>query len=377
MNDVPHSQYAFEADLSESEIPKPPESRLGLFSRFLILGLGFLVLQLVVGIVVGGGFILYLSETGVLKNLSDRTQMDQLMKDYAVPVTAVTSLPMTVLCFLLCCVCRRYLDKRPWQSMGFRNPCVGGTSGLEFHPDSPLHTGTTAAPCIGVSRRHRKWTAGLPALGIGLIFGLLPIVLSAGVIFAVGGYRLEDTEWSFVSALMVPVLLCLAFTEEILFRGYLLQNFIDEGRSRFGIVFTAVVFWLVHGLNPGAWSSPVICFNLFGAGIILAQAYLLSGNIWYPTILHFGWNAAQGLLLSIPVSGLVFPGIFRLSPMEGSSAWLTGGDFGLEGSVVVSLIQIILICLFAELLRKRQSSRRPESVPTNSAVLRQVDSTER
>ena len=57
-------------------------------------------------------------------------------------------------------------------------------------------------------------------------------------------------------------------------------------------------------LNPNAWSSPLIGVNLFGAGVLLALAYMLSGNIWFPTVVHFAWNFAQGVLLGIPVSGI-------------------------------------------------------------------------
>lgn len=244
--------------------------------------------------------------------------LQQLLDQDVVLAMALSALPVTLLTLVVCVGARRYIDHRTWRSMGFARPAVSGRDGI--------------------------WC--------GFLLGLGTMLAAACVITVLGGYRWHSTEVSAMNLVMIPVLFALAFSEEVLFRGYLLQNLLDEGRTGFGIGFTAVVFWLVHGLNPGAWESPFSSLNLLGAGILLAQAYVISGNIWYPTMLHFGWNAAQGLLLSIPVSGLRLDGVIRLSQANDAPQWLTGGSFGLEGSAVVTLLELMLIGVFAVWMRR-------------------------
>ncbi|MNZ96715.1 hypothetical protein D3C78_1159210 [compost metagenome] len=55
--------------------------------------------------------------------------------------------------------------------------------------------------------------------------------------------------------------------------------------------------------------------------------------------LHFAWNALEGLL-GIPVSGLPAAGLFTVK--ANGAAWLTGGDFGLEGSIVTVILGLVI-----------------------------------
>jgi uncharacterized protein len=157
-----------------------------------------------------------------------------------------------------------------------------------------------------------------------------------------------------------------AFHEEILFRGYLLQNLLDLRRPIFGVLFTSVLFWLVHGLNPAAWSSPFVAINLMLAGVLLALAYLISDNIWFPTAMHFAWNYFQGPILSIPVSGLTMQGLVDLRVNPDAHPYLTGGAFGLEGSAVCAGVQVIVIAILSLVYHGRQ-------MPTDSEPARIAD----
>jgi hypothetical protein len=141
--------------------------------------------------------------------------------------------------------------------------------------------------------------------------------------------------------------------EEILCRGYLLQNLIDIGRPRFGILFSSTIFCLLHAWNPAAGSSPIVAINLFGAGVTLALAYRVSRNIWYPTAAHFGWNFTQGVLFQVPVSGIKTDGLFDVSLVATAHTWLTGGAFGIEGSILATVAEIgMSLVLLRVLLRQ-------------------------
>jgi hypothetical protein len=192
---------------------------------------------------------------------------------------------------------------------------------------------------MGLVRPQRGLTTGIVP---GFLFGMAPIALAALGLWGVGAFQFRGVTLPTQALYMTPAFVLLAFQEEIIFRGYLYQNLLDIRRGVFGIVFTSVVFWLVHGFNPAAWSSPVVSLNLFGAGIVLAAAYRLSGNLWFPTAMHFAWNFAQGVVFGIPVSGIALEGIVTLERNEASSELLTGGEFGLEGSLVVTLLEVVM-----------------------------------
>jgi membrane protease YdiL (CAAX protease family) len=213
--------------------------------------------------------------------------------------------------------------------------------------------------------RRSIWSVGLnlSAVGFGeipcgLLFGSVPIVLVIGVLIAVGGLSWVGVSASLQTALLVPTLIVMAFNEEILCRGYLYQNLIDVRRPWFGIWFTSAIFWILHSLNPNAWSSPFIAINLFLAGVILALAYRLSGNIWFPTALHFGWNLAQGVLFEVPVSGIVTDGLIDVRIVESAPVWLTGGKFGIEGSAVSTIAETCMSVVLAWLVIKREKQAR-------------------
>lgn len=71
------------------------------------------------------------------------------------------------------------------------------------------------------------------------------------------------------------------------------------------------------------------------AGLLLGALFLATRNLWVVIGLHAAWNATEALL-GIPVPGQVVPALLRVD--VAGPALLTGGDFGLEVSVVPMLI---------------------------------------
>ena len=304
--------------------------RLRTFWRFAIFGIGFVATNILIALVFFIAVFVHLSATGELAEMTagnDVTvlaaRLEQWVTERLAPLTAMTAIPTTGLAFGLCWICRRYLDRRSISSMGLVRP-VQRLSGI------------------------------VP----GFFFGLTPIVIAAGVVGLIGGFRFQSVTFSSDIVYMTPALVLLAFYEEIVFRGYLLQNLFDIRRFVFGFLLTSVAFWLVHGLNPAAWTSPIAGVNLFGAGVMLGLAYQFGGNIWFPTAAHFGWNFGQGVLFNIPVSGMSLKGLIRLKSNDDMAVWLTGGDFGLEGSIVTTVLLIGMIVLLLYGIRSR-SFREP------------------
>jgi membrane protease YdiL (CAAX protease family) len=137
---------------------------------------------------------------------------------------------------------------------------------------------------------------------------------------------------------IVAVAIGAAVTEELIFRGFALQVLERLCGSWLALAITALLFGGLHLANPGAtlWSSFAIAVE---AGVLLGAAFLWKRSIWLVVGLHFTWNATVGLL-GIPVSGHPSSGLLTTTPT--GPTLLTGGDFGLEASIVPVVVSLLL-----------------------------------
>jgi len=120
-----------------------------------------------------------------------------------------------------------------------------------------------------------------------------------------------------------------------------------------------ILFAAAHGRNPGlggpgAWLS---LLNLFLAGLLLGLAYVRTRSLALSMGLHLAWNWTQGTLLGFQVSGTASQGLFR-PVLQGRPDWLTGGAFGLEGSLPCA----VLCAGFCLLLASRKQNNPKYSI---------------
>ncbi|PRX42552.1 hypothetical protein CLV97_10140 [Planifilum fimeticola] len=139
--------------------------------------------------------------------------------------------------------------------------------------------------------------------------------------------------------------LAVAAGEEIFTRGYVQTLLVERLGTWGGIIATSLLFSFLHLFNPHTSLLPM--FNLFLAGILLGVIKETAGNLWMPIGLHFTWNLTQDAL-SLPVSGLRLTPAPLVEAAESGPDWLTGGPFGLEGGVAVTLILLLGILWFVK-----------------------------
>lgn len=145
------------------------------------------------------------------------------------------------------------------------------------------------------------------------------------------------------------LMLLVAFTEELVFRGYILNNLMLSMNKWTALIFSAVLFALFHGSNPGLNFLALI--NIFLSGLLLGINYIFTKNLWYAIFLHFTWNFYQGSILGYKVSGLEIQSLLQ-QELTGN-AFITGGDFGLEGSVIVGLLSILTVLIMAWIYKRK------------------------
>lgn len=205
-----------------------------------------------------------------------------------------------------------------------------------------------------VARRRTPEIAArraVPEALLGAAVGLGFVAVSAAVVTALGGYtfRVADVDLLAVVAPILAVTVGAAVTEELTFRGFALQAFERLLGSWTALAVTALFFGLTHLFNPGAtaWSALAIAIE---AGGLLGAAFLWRRNLWFVIGLHFAWNATVALL-GIPVSGHAAPGLL-VADVSGPSI-LTGGAFGIEGSLVTVALGALIAAPMLVLARRR------------------------
>ena len=179
-------------------------------------------------------------------------------------------------------------------------------------------------------------SGGLRNLGVGLLTGALLFSLVVGVAAVLGVYRITGPgDASRLLLQLIAAGIMPGFLEELLFRGIIFRWLEELAGSWAGLVLSSLAFGFVHYSNPGA--TVVACLWIaLEAGILLGGAYMLTRSLWLPIGLHAAWNFMQGAVFGVPVSGTPSEGLVRAS-LSGPQL-LTGGDFGLESSVIALVI---------------------------------------
>jgi len=196
--------------------------------------------------------------------------------------------------------------------------------------------------------------------GLGLALQLLILAIFAAthsVHYSAGtAYNLHF--WKNV-ALNVGLFFIAATVEELLFRGYAFQRFIEAFGVGGAVALTSVIFGLAHGGNPGAQVLSI--FNTVLAGVLLALAYVRTRSMWMQIGLHCSWNFFMVTVVSLPVSGLSIGPTLFVAQNTGP-AWLTGGSYGPEGGIGVTVISLVGIAWLILTRRLSPSHSLPEDL---------------
>lgn len=191
----------------------------------------------------------------------------------------------------------------------------------------------------------------LKGLGAGLLTGFLLFCALVGIAALFDVYNVVgpgDTR-ELVKDLIGMTILA-AFMEELLFRGILFRWIEAFAGSWAALVVTSALFGLAHLFNANAtWISSLAI--MVEAGVLLGGAYMLARNLWVPMGLHAAWNFTQGFIFDVPVSGNDVHGLVQ-AKLSGP-VLLSGGQFGLEASMIGVVLSIPLGALMIGLAVRR------------------------
>lgn len=279
----------------------PDEKRLR--AGWRILGHFLIILILYLLLAVGMGFFVVLNPSS---SLDTQLFLGQLASFLAVTFSVY--------------IARGYLDQRPFSALG-------------------LHWNRQAIRDL--------------LMGVGIAGMMMAAVFVS--LWGAGYLSIEQFAWqelalpavlTALGTLLITFIL-VGWQEELLVRGYWMQNIAEGLNVSWAVFLTSVLFGLLHMLNPNAtWFGGI---GTALAGIIMAYAYLATRRLWLPIGLHIGWNFFEGPVFGFPVSGL---DTFKLIQINVSGPELvTGGAFGPEAGLVLLVglaLGFLLIFIYAK-----------------------------
>ena len=265
----------------------------------------------IMGLVQGIGVVLVMVVSGVDMANPDSAEALFGEMSFDSPTMLILTVFSLLGSFLALWVATKFIDRKPLMSIG-----------------------------LSVKDKTNEMLIGL-AFALAFIGGLFVILWLIGAINVTGYVGFKPGV--FIVSMM---LFMAAFDEELIFRGYILNNMMDATSNRWiALAGSSVLFALLHAGNPSIWSTWVPMTELFAAGFILGISYTFTKNLWFPTFFHFGWNFFQGLF-GFEISGLNVDSWKMISHENTSNVpdIVSGGSFGIEGSVIT--LSCTIICTY-------------------------------
>jgi membrane protease YdiL (CAAX protease family) len=197
-------------------------------------------------------------------------------------------------------LCRRYLDKKTFVSLGLRLDRLAlADAAFGF-----ILSGVMVAGILTTA-----WAAGwLQVQGVADLSSALPGLLLG----------------------LVTTGLVVAYWEELFIRGYLLQNMADGLGLKWAVLISMAIYGLMHAANPNASLMSGALIALIG--FLRAYGWLSTRQLWLSMGMHAGWNFFQGPVFGFGVSGEKSTSWIR-HELTGP-VWVTGGEFGPEAGLL-------------------------------------------
>lgn len=198
---------------------------------------------------------------------------------------------------------------------------------------------------------------------IGIIVGVLLLAVSVFAIVLTGNIEYHGI-FENADILMIILLfggfIIQGATEEILCRGIVLHTLKEKTPTWIAIAVSTVLFIIPHwsSLFEGGTIYGVIgVANLVLISIIFSLLTIRFKSIWVACGLHSFWNAILYCILGLNLSGKdeTVTAIFNMQSV-GNNIW-NGGAYGIEASIVTTVVLTIAAALIWYMNRKKIDKR--------------------
>ncbi|MDD2430924.1 MAG: type II CAAX endopeptidase family protein [Firmicutes bacterium] len=201
---------------------------------------------------------------------------------------------------------------------------------------------------------------GIAKIGTGVIYGLLAALVVV-VIDNLSGLTIRAFNPALLTSNAIKVLLTSiiffvseSYIEEMVTRGYVLEQFEEMHYPRLAIIFSSLVFIVVQFL----WDNPAVnllgWFNFYALGFLLGLVYLITKSKWLCIGFHTAWN-------------LVFTAIF---PAELSHTGHFANYVHMESYSTTFLLLILVAILLYRFEKQEIGPDKIEKLNTDSSSIK-------
>lgn len=189
---------------------------------------------------------------------------------------------------------------------------------------------------------------------------LLPVTVKAVYLLFFSGKYVSsgmnnDQIFSTLSAGIAFTGLAAGFVEEMVFRGVILNLLKEKWNIKVAVWIPSVLFGAVHiiGMDFSVISSLLVLIAGTMVGVMFSMIAIESGSVWNSGIVHSLWN-----ILIIGGGLSIGEKLDEYSVMtyvlESKVFAFTGGEFGIESSIIALLAYAIVTLAAIYMIKKRE-----------------------
>lgn len=185
-------------------------------------------------------------------------------------------------------------------------------------------------------------------IAVGVIAGIIWLGAAFGILALSGtmkivGFNPVPMLWLWIISAFLNTIM-----QELLVRGYLYQLLKANFNTITAVITTTVLFTLMHGGVFEAGVVPIL--NVLTMSLLMTAVLEYTRSLTAPIIMHFIWNCVGAIVLGGVSLADDYPNLCT-TEFTGN-ALLSGGEFKMEGSIVVLCLNAALLIVFMLLLKK-------------------------
>ncbi len=189
-------------------------------------------------------------------------------------------------------------------------------------------------------------------VAIGSVVGIIWIGIPATVLIFSNHYIVQSkNEISYLGIWILSAFLNVIM-QELLVRGYIYQLLKIRYNLTTAVIVTTAIFTLLHG---GAFEAGIIAvINVVTMCLFTTALYEAEGTLCAPIMAHAIWNIVSAIILGVDSLAEDYPSLYVRTPV--GSALLTGGEYKISASVLVTALNIALMIIFFIIYRRNIKS---------------------
>ena len=185
----------------------------------------------------------------------------------------------------------------------------------------------------------------------GFVTGILWIGISAGILILAGAQQItfeNDVEylWLWILSAFINTIM-----QELLARGYIYRLLKKEYNILIAAIVSTALFTFMHSSAFEAGLIPVL--NVITMSLFMTALYEKTETIAAPILAHAVWNIAGAIILGGVSLADDYPSLFTMT--SAGNVLISGGDYKIEGSIVVFILNILFGLFFWLRLRSKNS----------------------